>query len=172
MGGGRHRYFQMESEAAAAAGTVAMASAESTFPSFRQGSAEQARVFDELPKASIVSASRSDAGDISPMPLSYTIEFQYKQFKWRLVKKASQVFILHFALKKRAFIEEIHEKQEQVKEWLQNLGIGDHTPVVQDEDEVDDDAVPFHPDESFKIRWVFCSEMFPQELFFLSFALL
>lgn len=152
MGGGRHRYFQMESEAAAAAGTVAMASAESTFPSFRQGSAEQARVFDELPKASIVSASRSDAGDISPMPLSYTIEFQYKQFKWRLVKKASQVFILHFALKKRAFIEEIHEKQEQVKEWLQNLGIGDHTPVVQDEDEVDDDAVPFHPDESFKIR--------------------
>lgn len=36
------------------------------------------------------------------------------QFKWELVKKASQVFILHFALKKRAFIEEIHEKQEQV----------------------------------------------------------
>lgn len=32
------------------------------------------------------------------------------------MKKASQVFILHFALKKRAFIEEIHEKQEQV--WL------------------------------------------------------
>lgn len=36
------------------------------------------------------------------------------QFKWQLVKKASQVFYLHFALKKRAFIEEIHEKQEQV----------------------------------------------------------
>lgn len=30
------------------------------------------------------------------------------------MKKAHQVFILHFALKKRAFIEEIHEKQEQV----------------------------------------------------------
>lgn len=30
------------------------------------------------------------------------------------MKKASQVFYLHFALKKRAFIEEIHEKQEQV----------------------------------------------------------
>jgi len=30
------------------------------------------------------------------------------------VKKASQVFYLHFALKKRAFIEDIHEKQEQV----------------------------------------------------------
>jgi len=38
----------------------------------------------------------------------------YFQFKWELVKKAHQVFILHFALKKRAFIEEIHEKQEQV----------------------------------------------------------
>lgn len=37
-----------------------------------------------------------------------------EQFKWQLVKKASQVFYLHFALKKRAFIEEIHEKQEQV----------------------------------------------------------
>ena len=36
------------------------------------------------------------------------------QFKWELTKKAHQVFILHFALKKRAFIEEIHEKQEQV----------------------------------------------------------
>lgn len=36
------------------------------------------------------------------------------QFKWELVKKAHQVFILHFALKKRVFIEEIHEKQEQV----------------------------------------------------------
>ena len=30
------------------------------------------------------------------------------------MKKASQVFYLHFALKKRAFIEEIHEKQELV----------------------------------------------------------
>lgn len=40
--------------------------------------------------------------------------FPVDQFKWRLVKKAAQVFYLHFALKKRAFIEEIHEKQEQV----------------------------------------------------------
>lgn len=37
-----------------------------------------------------------------------------EQFKWRLVKKASQVLYLHFALKKRAFIEELQEKQEQV----------------------------------------------------------
>lgn len=36
------------------------------------------------------------------------------QFKWQLVKKASHVFYLHFALKKRAIIEEIQEKQEQV----------------------------------------------------------
>ncbi|KAJ0479827.1 putative phospholipase D [Helianthus annuus] len=36
------------------------------------------------------------------------------EFKWQLVKKASHVFYLHFALKKRAFFEEIHEKQEQV----------------------------------------------------------
>ncbi|KAG8480887.1 hypothetical protein CXB51_025579 [Gossypium anomalum] len=51
-------------------------------------SAESTRIFDELPKATI--------------------------FKWRLMKKASQVFYLHFALKRRLFIEEIHEKQEQV----------------------------------------------------------
>lgn len=38
----------------------------------------------------------------------------FLQFKWCLFKKASQVLYLHFALKKRAFIEELHEKQEQV----------------------------------------------------------
>lgn len=43
--------------------------------------------------------------------ISLSLSFQ---FKWELVKKAHQVFILHFALKKRAFFEEIHEKQEQV----------------------------------------------------------
>lgn len=37
-----------------------------------------------------------------------------EQFKWSLVKKASQVLYLHFALKKRAFIEELYGKQEQV----------------------------------------------------------
>lgn len=83
------------------------------------------------------------------MLLSYTIEVRYKQFKWLLLKKASQVFYLHFALKKRAFIEEFHEKQEQVKEWLQNLGIGEHTPVVQDDDEADDEHVPMHHEESY-----------------------
>uniref|UniRef100_A0A2N9IVF7 Phospholipase n=1 Tax=Fagus sylvatica TaxID=28930 RepID=A0A2N9IVF7_FAGSY len=64
-------------------------------------------------------------------------------FKWSLVKKASQVLYLHFALKKRALIEELYGKQEQVREWLQSLGIMDHTAVVQDDDEPDDGAVPY-----------------------------
>ena len=33
----------------------------------------------------------------------------------------------------------------KVKELLQNLGIGDHTAVVQDDD-ADDEAVPLHHD--------------------------
>ncbi|XP_022741381.1 phospholipase D zeta 1 isoform X2 [Durio zibethinus] len=154
MSGGGSRYYQLQSEP--------LPSMMSSFLSFAQGVApESTRIFDELPKATIVSVSRPDAGDISPMLLSYTIEFQYKQFKWRLLKKASHVFYLHFALKKRLFIEEIHEKQEQVKEWLQNLGIGDHTPVVQDDDEPDDDAVPLHHDESAKNRDVPSSAALP-----------
>lgn len=35
--------------------------------------------------------------------------------------------MLHFDLKKRALFEELQEKQEQVKDWLQNLGLGEHT---------------------------------------------
>lgn len=47
--------------------------------SFRQFP-EPGWIFDELPKATIVSVSRPDtAGDFSPMLLSYTIELQYKQ---------------------------------------------------------------------------------------------
>uniref|UniRef100_A0A7N1A048 Uncharacterized protein n=1 Tax=Kalanchoe fedtschenkoi TaxID=63787 RepID=A0A7N1A048_KALFE len=109
-------------------------------------------MFEELPKATIVSVSKPDTGDISPILLSYTIEFQYKQFKWRLVKKASQVLYLHFALKKRAFIEEFHEKQEQVKEWLQSVGIGERTSVVHDEPL--EEAVPSCQIESHRNRSV------------------
>ncbi|XP_078158717.1 phospholipase D zeta 1-like [Carex rostrata] len=105
-------------------------------------------IFDELPKAEIISVSRPDASDITPMLLSYTIEFHYKEFKWRLKKKASQVLYLHFALKRRAFIEEIHEKQEQVKEWIQNLGLVDHPPITHDDDEGDDVADAFHHSEN------------------------
>ncbi|XP_041017183.1 phospholipase D zeta 1-like isoform X1 [Juglans microcarpa x Juglans regia] len=122
---------------------------------------EPAWIFEELPKATIESVSRSDTGDISPMLLSYTIDIQYKQFKWRLVKKASQVLYLHFALKKRAFIEELYEKQEQAKEWLQSLGIVDQTAVVQDDDEPDDGAIPLHHEESVKNRNVPSSAALP-----------
>ncbi|KAL6146533.1 hypothetical protein ACLB2K_057211 [Fragaria x ananassa] len=128
--------------------------------SFRQ-CGETAPIFVELPVATIVSVSRPDTGDISPMLLSYTIEFQYKQFKWRLLKKASQVLYLHFALKKRAIIEEFHEKQEQVKEWLHSLGIADQTAVVQDDDEPDDGAVPLHHDDSVRNRYVPSRAAFP-----------
>ncbi|XP_010546749.1 PREDICTED: phospholipase D zeta 2 [Tarenaya hassleriana] len=107
------------------------------------------QIFEELPKATIVSVSRPDTADISPLLLSYTLELQYKQFKWTLQKKASQVLSLHFALKKRLLIEELHEKQEQVKEWLHSLGIVDlqGSSVVQDEDEPDDGAVPLQYSE-------------------------
>ncbi|XVE89606.1 hypothetical protein DITRI_Ditri20bG0009200 [Diplodiscus trichospermus] len=113
--------------------------------SFRHG--ENDSIFKELPQATIVSVSRPDTGDMSPILLSYTIEF-----KWRLRKKASQVLYLHFALKKRAIIEEFHEKQEQVKEWLQSLGIVDQVAVVQDDDEPDDGAIPLHHEGSSRNR--------------------
>lgn len=37
------------------------------------------QIFDELPKATIVSVSRPDTTDFSPLLLSYTLELQYKQ---------------------------------------------------------------------------------------------
>lgn len=37
------------------------------------------QIFDELPKAAIVSVSRPDTTDFSPLLLSYTLELQYKQ---------------------------------------------------------------------------------------------
>ncbi|XP_076929907.1 phospholipase D zeta 1-like [Bidens hawaiensis] len=125
-------------------------------PSFFSNPPEPSRIFDELPKATIVQVSRHDPSDIiSPVLLAYTIDFQYKQFKWQLVKKASHVFYLHFALKKRAIIEEIYEKQEQVKEWLHNIGLMDHTQVVHDhddDDDPDDDVTPVNNDDSVRNR--------------------
>lgn len=61
---GGSRYLQMHSEPMS-----------STF-SFRQ---EPTPIFEELPNAIIVDVSRPDAGDFSPMLLSYIIEFHYKQ---------------------------------------------------------------------------------------------
>ncbi|KAL4565241.1 hypothetical protein LXL04_029327 [Taraxacum kok-saghyz] len=152
-GGSGSHYVQMQSEP----------SRLSSFFSFHQNPPEATRIFDELPKATIVQVSRPDAGDISPMLLSYTIDFQYKQFKWQLVKKASHVFYLHFALKKRAIIEEIQEKQEQVKEWLQNLGIVDHPAVVHDddEDEPEDNITTLNNEGSVKNRDVPSSAALP-----------
>ncbi|OAY75359.1 Phospholipase D zeta 1 [Ananas comosus] len=49
----------------------------------------------------------------------------------------------------------------KVKEWLQNLGIGDHTAVVQDEDEADDEHVPLQHDDSVKNRNVPSSAALP-----------
>ncbi|KAM7252749.1 hypothetical protein ACFE04_008258 [Oxalis oulophora] len=83
-------------------------------------------------------------------------------FKCLLVKKAAQLIYLHLALKKRKFVEEIHEKQEHVKEWLQNLGIGEHSALVQgDDDEPDDVTTPVHVDESAKNRDVPSSAVLP-----------
>ncbi|KAG0496621.1 hypothetical protein HPP92_001312 [Vanilla planifolia] len=133
-------------------------------------STEPEWIFDELPKATIVSVSRPDVSDITPMLLSYTIEFQYKQFKWTLTKKASQVVYLHFALKKRAFIEEFIEKQEQVKEWVQNLGLGETTAVVQDDDEGDDDFVHLQHEENVSARNRSCPRQKGQLIYGLGFS--
>ncbi|MCL7042916.1 hypothetical protein MKW94_009624 [Papaver nudicaule] len=113
------------------------------------------RIFEELPKATVVSVTRPDVIDFSLRVLSYTIEFHYKQFNWILQKKASQLIYLHLRLKKRAIIEEFHDKQEQVKEWLHCLGIGDYHPtVIQDDDEVDDENFHLHHKETTKNRYV------------------
>ncbi|KAK6146193.1 hypothetical protein DH2020_020062 [Rehmannia glutinosa] len=152
MRDGGPKYVQMQTEVAAPSEFPSMTSSFFSFHQQNIPGGESGRIFDDLPKASIVQVSRPDAGDISPIQLTYTIEFQYKEFKWQLVKKASQVFYLHFALKKRKFIEEMHEKQEQVKEWLQNLGLGDHAAVMQDDEEPDDEAVPLRNDEIAKNR--------------------
>ncbi|CAL1397298.1 unnamed protein product [Linum trigynum] len=151
-GGGGPRYVHMQSESPQhpPLGQAAPALSSSFF-SFHGPVPEQSRIFEELPRAIIVQVSRSDAGDISPVLLSYTIEVQYKQFKWQLLKTAAHVFYLHFALKKRALFEELQEKQEQVKDWLQNLGMGENTQVVEGDD--DDEAIPVQQqDESSKNR--------------------
>ena len=92
---------------------------------------EDDQIFKELPTARVVDVSRSERNDSSniAIQLVYTIEFQYKQFTWRLEKKAIQCFFLHLALKKRALLEELQEKQELVKEYIHNLGFGDEQPT-------------------------------------------
>ncbi|WVY95870.1 hypothetical protein V8G54_028021 [Vigna mungo] len=115
-----------------------------TSHSFRR-CGETVWIFDELPKATVVSVSRPDTGDISSILLSYTIqlhcpmlfgEFEWDRrmnisgfvlfcqmifnwvFNWRLVKKASQLLYLQFCLRKRAIIEDFHDRQEQPNFYL------------------------------------------------------
>lgn len=116
-------------------------------------------IFDELPSATVIDASRSEG--LEHFQLLYTIEIQYKQFQWRLVKKASQVLMLHFDLKKRALFDDLLEKQEQVKEWLQNLGLGEHSGAAAFQEHYDDDYLEeSHPSLSSR-RDVPSSAAFP-----------
>lgn len=77
-------YSQMESEEPSE--TPALARTSSSFFAFNNQyeASESTRIFEELPKATIVHVSRPDAGDISPMLLSYTLELQYKQVQFFL----------------------------------------------------------------------------------------
>ena len=63
----------------------------------------------------------------------------------------------HFYLAKFGFWCNVHWNIIlKVKEWLQNLGIGEHTAMAQDDDEGDDETVPLHTEEtheSAKDRW-------------------
>ncbi|KAJ7522274.1 hypothetical protein O6H91_18G004000 [Diphasiastrum complanatum] len=106
---------------------VRMGGGSQSHPLGDPGGSKAEWIFEELPKSSIVNVQRSD--DISHIQYAYTIEFKYKQFQWRLEKKAIQLLILHFLLKKRAIFEELQEKQEQIKEWVQSLGLGEQTPL-------------------------------------------
>lgn len=101
-------------------------------------------IFEEPPTARVIEVSRSEGNDISrAFQLIYTIEISYRQFKWLLYRKATQVFFLHLALKRRALLEDLQEKQEQVKEWVQNLGLGDHAGAnIHPHDDDDPDGNP------------------------------
>ncbi|KAL0393292.1 UNVERIFIED_CONTAM: Phospholipase D zeta 1 [Sesamum radiatum] len=169
MGGGGPKYVQMETEAPGSSELPPMTS--SFFSPHHQNflGGEFARIFDELPKASIVQVSRPDAGDISPMQLTYTIELQYKEVLPSCFQKISaSVFFTKLQglmvsvkdaqslLKMRLFKLNFEFRTTQVyylvKEWLQNLGIGDHATVMQDDEEPDDDGVPSRQDDSARNR--------------------
>ncbi|KAI5065331.1 hypothetical protein GOP47_0020026 [Adiantum capillus-veneris] len=122
---------------------------------------DEERIFDELPSATVIDASRSEGLELSQFQLLYTIEIRYKQFQWRLVKKASQVLMLHFDLKKRALFEDLQEKQEQVKEWLQNLGLGEHSGAAVSPGHFDEDYLEESHSSLISRRDVPSSAAFP-----------
>jgi phospholipase D1/2 len=41
---------------------------------------------------------------------------------------------------------------QKVKEWIQNLGLGDHIPFVHDDDEPDDEPMHMHHDDSSSVK--------------------
>lgn len=48
---------------------------------------------------------------------------------------------------------DVHWNYIKVKDWLQNLGIGEHTAVEHGVGEVNDETI-LHHDESAKDRWL------------------
>jgi phospholipase D1/2 len=84
-----HRYARMqpdhdpdpEADAASSSSAAAARRPEVLAASASFRLSEATRVFEELPRATIFSVSRPDAGDITPMLLSYTIEINYKQVR-------------------------------------------------------------------------------------------
>lgn len=76
----------------------------STSHSFRR-CGETVWIFDELPKATVVSVSRPDTGDISSILLSYTIQLQYKQAHTRILVCFFLVFISLFMYRRFWFVD-------------------------------------------------------------------
>ncbi|KAJ8424961.1 hypothetical protein Cgig2_000548 [Carnegiea gigantea] len=89
----------------------------SSFFAFDQSECGSARIFEELPRATIVQFSIFNSLD-----------------------ELSGFDLLYIGI------------ELKVKDWLQNLGIGDHAPVLQEDDEAEDVTVPLHVDESAKNR--------------------
>lgn len=137
MSGGGSRYVQMKSSPPSSP-PAAAAEEMSSVPSFRHSGAEANRIFEELPKASIVSVSRPDASDISPMQLSYTIQVQYKQVT------------CHLSLRKFGIL---NKKKKKIF-WSQPL-----KPIVWTKSEGNPEEMdPNHPifeSDCFFIRCVF-----------------
>jgi len=103
MSSGGPRYVQMKSSPPPSP-PAAAAEEMASVPSFRHSGAEANRIFEELPKATIVSVSRPDASDISPMQLSYTIQVQYRQVTCHLLSHSLCLRGIQFLIKVKSLI--------------------------------------------------------------------
>ncbi|KAK4388413.1 Phospholipase D zeta 1 [Sesamum angolense] len=110
---------------------------------------EFARIFDELPKL-LLFKFRGRTPKISA-----SVFFTKLQGLMVSVKDAQSL------LKMTLFKLNFEFRTTQVKEWLQNLGIGDHATVMQDDEEPDDDGVPSRQDDSARNRDVPSSAALP-----------